>query len=134
MTIYRHPKDLLIFMEKLHKRGVAMINSAVFHAGFLTGGDFFDYVLIKPDSDENRERFRWREEFFSLCRKYDVVPANACVNFAMTPPGVTSISLNTSNPLRIKANAESANCNIPAGFWNEMIKKELIDKDYQYIN
>ena len=98
MTIYRHPKDLLDFMERLHAKGVAIINSAVFHAGFLTGGDFFDYVRIKPDSAENRAKFKWREDFFAICKKHDVVPANACVQFAMTPPGVISISLNTSNP------------------------------------
>ncbi len=133
MTIYRHPKDLLDFMEKLHANGVAVINSAVFHAGFLTGGDFFDYVPIKPDTAENIEKFRWREEFISICSKYDVVPANACVQFAMSPPAVASISLNTSNPLRIKNNVESAHCNIPSGFWREMIVKGLIDKNYPYL-
>ena len=33
MTVYRHPAELLNFMEKLHSKGIAMINSAVFHAG-----------------------------------------------------------------------------------------------------
>jgi D-threo-aldose 1-dehydrogenase len=133
MTIYRHPKDLLDFMEQLHVKGVAIINSAVFHSGFLTGGNFFDYVAVKPDSIENREKFKWREEFFSICKKYDVVPANACVQFAMTPPGVISISLNTSNPGRVKNNVESVECKIPAGFWTEMVNKKLIDTDYPYL-
>jgi D-threo-aldose 1-dehydrogenase len=133
MTIYRHPRELLDFMEKLHIKGIGIINSAVFHAGFLTGGDFFDYVPIKPDSAENRDRFKWREKFFILCRKHHVVPANACVQFAMTPPGVISISLNTSNPARVKDNVESVECSIPAGFWKEMVVKGLIDKDYPYL-
>ncbi|MBN1789333.1 MAG: aldo/keto reductase [Bacteroidales bacterium] len=133
MTIYRHPKDLLDFMEKLHKSGVAIINSAVFHAGFLTGGDFFDYVRIKPDSDENRSRFLWRENFFSICKKFNVVPAHACVQFALTPPGVISISLNTSNPNRVKNNVESVACKIPEGFWKEMVEKGLINKEYPHL-
>jgi len=133
MTIYRHPKDLLDFMEKLHKNGVAIINSAVFHAGFLTGGNYFDYVPIKPNSTENRAKFLWRENFFSICKKYDVVPANACVQFAMTPPGVISISLNTSNPNRVKNNVESVACIIPGGFWKEMVEKGLIDKEYPHL-
>lgn len=133
MTIYRHPKELLDFMELLHKKGVAIINSAVFHAGFLTGGNFFDYVHIKPDSAENRAKFKWREDFFTLCKKYDVVPANACVQFAMTPPGVISISLNTSRPDRVKSNVMSVECEIPAGFWEEMAEKRLIDSDYPYL-
>ena len=120
-------------MEKLHKNGVAIINSAVFHAGFLTGGDFFDYILIKPDSGENRAKFLWRDNFFSICKKYNVVPANACVQFAMTPPGVISISLNTSDPNRVKKNVESVACKIPDGFWKEMVEKGLIDKDYPHL-
>jgi len=130
MTIYRHPFDLLEFMEQLHAKGVGVINSAVFHAGFLTGGDFFDYVPVKPDSSENRAKFKWREDFFAICKKHDVVPANACVQFALTPPGVISVSLNTSNPARVKKNVESVVCKIPDDFWKEMIKKGLIDKNY----
>ena len=133
MTIYRHPNDLLEFMGQLHAKGVAIINSAVFHAGFLTGGDFFDYVNIKPDSSENRSKFKWREDFFAICKKHDVDPANACVQFALTPPGVISVSLNTSNPARVKKNVESVECKIPDGFWKEMVKKGLIDKNYPHL-
>jgi len=133
MTIYRHPKDLLYFMEKIQGKGTAIINSAVFHAGFLTGGEFFDYVRIKPDSDENRLKFQWRDRFFSVCKKHNVVPANACVRFALTPPGVISVSLNTSVPERIKKNVESVECEIPRDFWKEMVEKGLIDRDYPYL-
>jgi D-threo-aldose 1-dehydrogenase len=133
MTIYRHPKELLDFMDKLHSRGVAMINSAVFHAGFLTGGDFFDYVPVKPDSAENRAKFRWREDFFAICKKHDVNPVDACVRFAMTPPGVISISLNTSKPSHVRNNVKSVECIIPDSFWKEMVRKGLIDKNYPHL-
>jgi D-threo-aldose 1-dehydrogenase len=133
MTIYRHPKDLSDFMEQLLAKEVAIINSAVFHAGFLTGGEFFDYVAIKPDSTENRAKFKWREDFFAICKKHDVLPADACVQFAMTPPGVISISLNTSNPDRVRNNVESAECKIQDSFWKAMIDKGLIDKEYNYL-
>lgn len=133
MTIYRHPRELLDFMVRLSSGGVGIINSAVFHAGFLTGGNFFDYVRIKPDSVGNKAIFKWREEFFHLCNKYEVVPANACVRFALTPPGVISISLNTSNPERVKNNVESVECMIPDSFWKAMVDKGLIDRDYNYL-
>ena len=133
MTIYRHPADLRDFMEQLNKKGIAIINSAVFHAGFLTGGNFFDYIAIKPDSAENRTKFKWREDFFSVCKKHDVAPANACVQFALTPPGVISISLNTSDPERVKKNVESVECRISSAFWKEMVDKKLVDNDYPYL-
>jgi D-threo-aldose 1-dehydrogenase len=133
MTIYRHPKDLLDFMEQLHASGVAIINSAVFHAGFLTGGNFFDYVPIKPDSPENKAKFTWREDFFAVCQRFHVVPAHACVQFALTPPGVVSIALNTSDPDRVKKNVASVSQEIPAGFWKEMVVRGLVDPDYPHL-
>jgi len=55
------------------------------------------------------------------------------VQFAMTPPGVVSISLNTSNPNRVRTNVESVNCKIPGDFWMEMLEKNLIDDEYPFL-
>jgi D-threo-aldose 1-dehydrogenase len=52
----------------------------------------------------------------------------------MTPPGVISISLNTSNPERVRENVASVESTIPAQFWNEMMNKNLIDPDYPYLS
>jgi D-threo-aldose 1-dehydrogenase len=133
MTIFRHPSELLEFMEKMHKKNIAIINSAVFHAGFLTGGHFFDYKHIKPDSPENIAIFQWREKFFSICMKYNISPSVACVQFALTPPGVISISLNSSNPQHVKKNIDSVLTKIPKEFYIEMKSNGLISKEYPYI-
>jgi len=133
MTIKNHPPDLLDFMEKLKLDGVKIINSAVFHAGFLTGGDYYDYKLIKPDNAEHKEIFNWRDDFFELCRKFNIKPATACVQFALSAPGVVSIALNTTNPKRVKENLEMAYEVVPAGFWKAMKEKGLISKDYNYL-
>lgn len=133
LTLMTHPKELLTFMEKLNWQGVGVINSAVFNAGFLIGGDFFDYVKIAPDTAENKARFAWREAFFNLCDEYSVKPANACVAFGLTGPGVISISLNTSKPSHVKGNVESVSTKIPVEFWKAMKEKKLIDRDYPYL-
>lgn len=133
MTIMSHPDDLLGFMADLNQNGTGIINSAVFHAGFLTGGNFFDYVKIQPDSDINKARFKWREDFFNLCKKYNILPSVACVNFALTVPGVVSISLNTSNPKRVKDNVDSVVASVPSEFYAEMVKLGLISKNYPYL-
>jgi len=133
MTIMCHPPDLQDFMKVLQGKGVGIVNSAVFHAGFLTGGNYFDYVLIKPDTPENRARFKWRDDFFALCKKHNIQPSTACINFAMTVPGVVSISLNTSNPARIKDNVESVMADVPREFYADMVKHNLISKNYPYL-
>ncbi len=118
LTVYSHPPELLEFCATLHRRGVAIINSAVFHAGFLTGGPWFDYR--KPDPVTDAALFQWRERFFAVCREFDVKPADACVQFSFTIPGVVAVALNTSKPDRIAENIASARACIPTGFWEKL--------------
>jgi D-threo-aldose 1-dehydrogenase len=127
MTVFRHPPELLTFMDALHKKGTGIINSAVFNAGFLTGGRYLDYKPIKPDTAENRRIFKWRDDFFALCRKYRVEPATACVHFALSPPGVTAVSLNTSNPEHIRTNVDLVTAKVPADLFREMKENEMIN-------
>jgi len=131
-TILRHPPELLEFMSELTAKNAGIINSAVFHAGFLTGGKYFDYVVIQPDTEENKELFRWREVFFSLCKEFNILPAAACVQFALQPAGVSAVSLNTTNPARVKQNIDLVQSSIPPEFWDAMKKNNLIDKDLPF--
>lgn len=118
LTVYTHPPELLEFCARLHREGVGIINSAVFHAGFLTGGPWFDYR--RPDPVKDAGLFRWRERFFAVCREFQVKPADACVQFSFTIPGVVAVALNTSKPDRIAENIASAQARIPAGFWEKV--------------
>ena len=129
MTIKRHPQDLLNFMIELDAKGVTIINSAVFHSGFLAGGGYFDYTLIKPDTPKNDALFKWRDDFFEICNQFNIKPATACVQFALHVPGVKSIALNTTDAKQIKANINMANVEIPVEFWEALQLKGLIDKN-----
>jgi D-threo-aldose 1-dehydrogenase len=132
LTIMHHPPELLSFVESLKERGVGIINSAVFHAGFLTGGAFFDYRRLNADNPKDQPLFQWREKFFAVCKEHGVAPALACVQFAMTPPGVVSIALNTTKPERVKQNVELVQNKVPAKFWTTMKDVGLIARDYPY--
>jgi D-threo-aldose 1-dehydrogenase len=133
LTIYSHPRDLLDFVERLHHNGVGIINSAVFHAGFLTGGPFFDYRKLDPARATDQPLFRWRDAFTALCRKHQVAPAAACVQFGLSAPGVASIALNTSRPERVRENVALATTAVPGDFWNDMKAEGLIDPDYPHL-
>jgi len=133
MTIKSHPEELLQFMETLKQKGVQIINAAVFHSGFLTGGDYFDYKLINPNLKENKALFTWRNDFFRLCKKFNIKPAAACVQFALSAPGVVSIALSADNPQRVKENIEMAENKVPDDFWQQMKAKGLISADYSYL-
>jgi D-threo-aldose 1-dehydrogenase len=133
LTIYSHPPELLEFVEDLNKKHIGIINSAVFNAGFLTGGDYFDYIKLNPKKKIDKEKFRWREKFLTLCKKYNLVPADVCVQFGLSPPGVVSVSMNTSKPERIEKNISAVCAQIPDEFWDQLKQEGLILHDYPYL-
>lgn len=126
MTIKSHPPELIAFIERMSKKGVKIINSAVFHSGFLTGGDFHDYIPVKREEKEHQHLFEWRDKFYDLCKQFDIKPAEASVQFALKIPGVSSIALSTTNPDRVEGNVDMANKHIPEEFWNKMAEENLI--------
>jgi D-threo-aldose 1-dehydrogenase len=130
MTIKSHPQELLDFILKMQSKGVYVINSAVFHSGFLVGGDYFDYKQIKRGTPKSDALFQWRDEFFKICREFNVKPAEACVQFALNVPGVKSIALNTTDTKRVKENVEMANVEIPLEFWDALQAKGLIEVNF----
>lgn len=132
-TIFSHPEELLSFMDKLNDDGVGIVNSAVFHGGFLTGGDKFDYQDVDPDSERGKVLFGWREAFNALCKKHGVDPGDACLQFGLSHPAIVSIALNTSKPNKMNRNVEIILKEIPEAFWSELKEEELIDPEYTYL-
>ena len=128
LTIYRHPPELLQFVSDLAQRGVAVINAAVSHAGFLIGGKFFDYRI--PSMEGDPALFDWRARFQELCRRHNVTPMVACVQFALSPPGVAAVALNTSRPHRVAENIAAVEATIPKEFWDDLKSAGLIASDY----
>ena len=102
-------------------------------AGFLTGGEYFDYKVVSSSHPEKEKLNSWRQSFFDLCRAYGIEPAHACTHFGMSHPGVLSIALNTSKPENILRNIEYVQSEVPAEFYGEMKKKGLIRIDYPYV-
>ena len=130
MTIKYHPQELLDFILEMERKGVYIINSAVFHSGFLVGSDYFDYRLVEKETPKGEALYRWREKFFEVCRQFGVKPAEACVQFALNVPGVKSIALNTTDVKRVKENMEMANAELPVEFWETMQSKGLIEVNF----
>ena len=130
LTIKTHPKELLDFIIEMEKKGIYVINSAVFHSGFLVGSDYFDYRLIEKGNSKDEALFKWRQEFFKTCNQFNVKAAEACVQFALNVPGIKSIALNTTHADRVQSNLEMIDTNIPVQFWEELKNKKLIEVDF----
>ncbi len=133
LTVFRHPPELLDLVVRLSKKNVGVLNSAVFNAGFLIGGKFFDYRIPSPENLADRSVIAWRDKFLDLCRRRKVAPATACIQFGLSPPGVAAIALNTSEPHRVAENVAAVQASIEAAFWNEAKQVGLIAADYPYV-
>ena len=133
LTIYHHPPEIIEFVERIHADGVGIINSAIFNAGFLTGGEYFDYRKINPNSVEDQQLLAWRESFFAICKKYKVAPGDACLKFALVMPQVNAVALNPSKPERIRRNVEVLAADLPSAFWQEMKEQKIIGNHFNYL-
>jgi D-threo-aldose 1-dehydrogenase len=133
LTIYHHPPEIVSFIEKIFDEGVGIINSAIFNAGFLTGGEFFDYRKIDPASADDQKLFAWRERFFAVCDKFAVLPGDVCLKFAFAMPQVSAVALNPSKPSRINRNAFLLGSELPEGFWEELKREGIIQQHFNYL-
>jgi D-threo-aldose 1-dehydrogenase len=132
LTVLRHPPDLLEFVARLAAQDVAIINSAVFHSGFLVGGKFFDYREVSAEKDADRHLFAWRKSFVALCEAHGISPMHACVQFGLSVPGVVAVALNTSHADRIQENVAAVATSVPPQFWASLKEEGLLAKDYPY--
>jgi D-threo-aldose 1-dehydrogenase len=132
-TIYHHPKEIVDFLKHLDEDGVGIINSAIFNAGFLTGGDYFDYRVVNPDDSKDKPLFVWRDKFFAVCQKYRIAAGDACLKFALSAPQIAAVALNPSKPHRMAHNKAILDRDFPKAFWSELKEAGIIDAEYPYL-
>lgn len=129
-TIMHHPPELLEFVDSLGKRDVGIINSALFHGGFLTGGDFFDYRKLNPSDRNDAARIRWREKFQATCRELDVDPFHVGVAFGLSHPAVTAVALSSGQASRVETHVGAVEKPIAAEVWSHLKSAGLISYHY----
>jgi D-threo-aldose 1-dehydrogenase len=133
-TAFTHPPELVAFMAELGHRGVGIINSAVFHGGFLTGrGEYFDYRRVTPATGRDRALLAWRERFVEVCRHHEVTPAAASVAFGLSAPEVACIAVASAKPSRIADNVALAYGEVTPDLWAHLKRERLIDPEYPYL-
>jgi D-threo-aldose 1-dehydrogenase len=129
MTVYSHRSELLTFLAKLKKQGTVIINSALFNGGFLTGGGYYNYQSVDPESESGRKLLNWRTQFFGVCKEFGVAPAAVCIRFGMSAPGVQSVALSSTEPGQVASNAELLHVAVPDSLWTRLYNLGLISKD-----
>lgn len=133
LTLMKHPPALVKLFTSLADRQVGIINSALFHGGFLTGGKFFDYRLVDAANAADRERLAWREKFWQTCQRFSVSPFDVGVAFGLSHPGVTAVALSSGQAERVPEHVRAVEQQMPVEFWEAMRREGLLSEDYPYL-
>lgn len=112
--------DVLALINKLYSKNIHIINSAIFHSGFLLGNDYFNYHKISPMS--HPMLYQWRDQFFRLCNDYHITPFAACVQFSFicSEFKIKSIAINPCSAQQVMDYKSALNEIIPDAFWEQL--------------
>lgn len=125
-TIMHHPPELIAFVESLAQRGIAVINSALTHGGFLTGGRFLDYHEVDPTRAADAHALSWRERYHDVCHTLGVSPYDVAIAFGAAHPAVTTVAVSTSRPDRVESMVRAVCEPTPEGVWSALREAGLI--------
>ena len=125
-TTMRHPPQLVEFMASLAARQIPIVSAGIFDGDFLVGGSCFNGRAVDPEKSEDRSLFAWRKAFAALCHGHGITPAQACIQFTLSAPGVVAVAINTSQPDRIAENVRSTIAEVPDAFWASMKEEGLL--------
>jgi D-threo-aldose 1-dehydrogenase len=132
-TVMSHPLELIEFMNSLAERSISIINSALFHGGFLLGGDFFDYRRLSSNSESDAALYRWRTRFFTACEQLNVSPFQVGVAFGKSHPAVTAVALSSSRAARVEEHVATVQQSLAPEIWTELKSRGLVAADYPFI-
>ena len=124
-TIMHHPAALMEFMQSLAARNIGILNSALFHGGFLVGGDFFDYRKLRED-DADRQRLAWRSKFWEVCQRHGRSAFDVAVAFGRSHPAIHAIALSSSRADRIASHVAAVETTCSEELWDDLQSSGLI--------
>jgi D-threo-aldose 1-dehydrogenase len=132
-TVLRHPPDMLAALSELAARQTPVISHDVFHGDFLLGGAAFDGRSLNPDSPADQSLLAWRKAFTSLCHGHGARPAQACIQFAISTPGVTAVAVSTFRPDCVADCVTAAFVPVPNALWASMKEERLLAENHAYL-
>ncbi len=131
-TILEHPTELVAFMDRMADRNVAIINSALFHGGFLLGGNFYNYRAIDPANAADAQRLQARDAISQACEQIGRSVFEVGVAFGKSHPGVTAVALSSSRADRVPEHVAAVQQDLTCEDWQQLRAAGVIDADYPY--
>jgi D-threo-aldose 1-dehydrogenase len=133
-TILDRSSAQLEQVKRIAEQGVGVITSGVFAGGFPVGGSRYNGRPIGTNDPGDRSRLTWRKAFTSLCHGHGVRPAHACMQYVLSIPGVTAVSVSTSHPDRVGESVHDATTPVPPALWASMEEEGLLEASSHVLN
>jgi D-threo-aldose 1-dehydrogenase len=127
-TVMRHPMEVLETMSALAMGEVPIVLCGLFEGGFLVGANRLDGRTLRAEDVSDRSLLAWRKAFVALCDGHGISPSDACIQFALTAPGVDAVRLESSYADRVVQNVNSLRQKVPEGFWESMKEEGLLSE------
>jgi len=127
-TVLRHTSPMLEFINSLESRASPIVASGVFEGGCLVGGGRLDGRALNGHDTADRSLLAWRKAFVALCDGHGISPAHACIQFALSAPGVMALRLGTSYADRVAENVAAICHEVPRNFWQSMQEERLLSE------
>jgi D-threo-aldose 1-dehydrogenase len=125
-TPMRHEPDLVRFMTSLSERKIPIVLASVFQGGFFVGAQHLDNRALVASDPRDARKLAWRKSFIALCQGHGISPAHACIQFALSAPGVVAVAIDTARPDRVAENVQSVLTTVSGEFWESMKEEGLI--------
>ncbi len=132
-TLMRHSPAAVSLLHLLAERQIPVILSGVFEGGFLVGGNRLDGRVLNSEDSADRSILAWRKSFVTLCDGHGISPAHACLQFALSLPGIIAVRLDSTYADRVAENVYAAYTKVPDNFWASMKEEGLRSQDYPLL-
>ncbi len=122
-SLVHHKDSLDKLFPVIDKHGVDLIVAAPFNSGLLSGRQRYNYSEDMPD-----ETIQKLNKIKDIAGKHKVDLSTASLQFSQAPKIVNTVLAGASKPEQVMENAKALDVKIPAEFWKELKKENLIDE------
>jgi len=123
-SLVDHEEGLEKLLPKCEEKGVSIVVGAPLNFGFLSGRDRFNYGDTIPDG-----MLQKRAAIQKVADEFRVDLRTAALQFSAAPKQVRSVIPGARNAKQARENAASFAAKIPAEFWKELKKTNLISSN-----
>lgn len=122
-TLLDHERALQRVMPEVAARGLGIVVGGPYSSGALVGGPNFEYAPAKPEIIAKVAGIK------TIADRYGISTKAAGLQFALANPAVAAVIPGASRPSRIAEDRAALNEIIPADFWRELRKANLVHAD-----